>query len=261
MGISEHLRVWSVGICPYSAWWCWWQGENRRNVCGRDKTTVALPVSAEGMAHALCCTVQTERQPPCEPSLHHPPAASAAGCCLPVHIPKCAQGQVKTSGSICLFAYMCVFSCLGSEPGLDTCQASALFLSYTLVIAVILPHLIWGYWLYLIEARRFFVIPGTIKRSHLTFQTLQWARSGTGALFISEKCRQRNPDLQVHRAQCCLGIRSDRADPCLTHLSCCIVTVELCAQTVCTPPVIGAQKEAHSSTVKTYTLGFRSCKL
>lgn len=57
MGISEHLWVWSVGMCPYSAWWCWWQGENRRNVCGRDKTTVALPQS---MAHALCCTVQAE---------------------------------------------------------------------------------------------------------------------------------------------------------------------------------------------------------
>lgn len=43
-----------------SAWWCWWQGENRRNVCGHDKTVV-LPVSAEAMAHALCCTVQAER--------------------------------------------------------------------------------------------------------------------------------------------------------------------------------------------------------
>lgn len=57
MGISEHLWVWSVGMCPYSPWWCWWQGENRRNVCGHDKT-VALP---QGMAHALCCTVQAER--------------------------------------------------------------------------------------------------------------------------------------------------------------------------------------------------------
>lgn len=59
MGISEHLWVWSVGMCPYSAWWCWWQGENRRNVCGRDKTAVALPQS---MAHALCCTVQAQQQ-------------------------------------------------------------------------------------------------------------------------------------------------------------------------------------------------------
>lgn len=57
------------------------------------------------------------------------------------------------------------------------------------------------YWQYSIEARRFFVIPGTIKRSHLTFQTLQWARSGTGALFISEKCGQRNPDLRVRRPE------------------------------------------------------------
>lgn len=74
------------------------------------------------------------------------------------------------------------------------------------MIAVTLPHLIWGYFvLYLlansIEAKSFFVMPGTIKRSHLTFQTLQCARSGTGALFVSEKCSQRNPDLRDHRPE------------------------------------------------------------